>query len=185
MSDPARIWSVANDQRASQGMSGSSIKRRSAFALTIGAAALAGAAAAASPGNSADIARTIKADVAQLVAGLNAHDVMKTTVFDAPDIVSMEGGRPSSTGIEAERAGFRGSFAANPDWHVSMIDETVDVARAGDMAVYRGTYDEDSTRSGVPITHKVIFIVGFKRRDNGAWNIEWQAIVPTGPSHKK
>ena len=164
-------------------MSGSSIKGRSALALAFAAAAV--AAAAAPPAHSADAARTIKADMAQLIAGLNAHDVMRTTAFDAPDIVSMEGGRPASTGIEAERAGFRAGFAANPDWRVSLIDESVDVAKAGDMAVYRGTYNEDSTRSGVPMTHKVILLAGFKRRDNGAWAIAWQAIVPTGPSHKK
>ena len=161
------------------------MRGRSAFAVAVGAAALAGVAAAAPPARSADAARTIKADVAQMIAGLNAHDVMRTTAFDAPDIVSMEGGRPSSTGIEAERAGFRGAFAANPDWRVNLIDDTVDVAKAGDMAVYRGKYNEDSTRSGVPMTHEVILIAGFKRRDNGAWSIEWQAIVPTGPSHKK
>ena len=34
------------------------------------------------PADQAAIAQTIKADVAQLVAGLNAHDAVKTTAYD-------------------------------------------------------------------------------------------------------
>ncbi|MBZ5653181.1 MAG: hypothetical protein LAO18_22170, partial [Acidobacteriia bacterium] len=34
------------------------------------------------------IAETIKAVVAQVVAGINAHDPIKTTAYDAPDIIS-------------------------------------------------------------------------------------------------
>src|SRR3569832_1100962 len=60
--------------------------------------------AAAAPSKSA-IAATIKADVAQLVAGIYAHDVARATAFDAPDLVSMEGGRPPSIGAQADREG--------------------------------------------------------------------------------
>lgn len=60
------------------------------------------------------IAERIKADVAELVAGLNAHDVAKTTAYDAPNIISMECGSPSSIGVEADREGFKAGFANDP-----------------------------------------------------------------------
>lgn len=132
------------------------------------------------------IAATIKTDVAQLVAGLNAHDVARTTAYDAPDVVSMECGRPSTTGIAAEREGFQSGFARNPHWRVSMIGETVDVAGSGDMAVYHGTYNEDSAgQNGVPTTRRMNFTAEFRRQGNGPWKIVWSSVSDMEPSHQK
>ncbi len=131
------------------------------------------------------VARTIKGDVAQLVAGLNAHDAFKTTAYDAPDIVSMECGSPSTIGLEADREGFKAGFAHDPLWKVSLIDETVDVASSGDLAVYRGTYNEDNSRAGVLLTHKTNFIAEFKRQDDGAWKIVWYSISNMEKAHPK
>src|SRR5450432_1049714 len=131
------------------------------------------------------IAETIKKDVAQLVAGLNAHDAVKTTAFDAPNIVSMECGSPSTVGIEADREGFRAAFAHDANWRVSLIDETVDVANSGDLAIYRGTYDEDSSREGLPMTHKTNFIAEFKRKGDGPWRIVWYGVSNMEKSHPK
>ena len=82
---------------------------------------------AAAAVDKAAIAETIKGDVAKLVAGLNAHDAVKTTAYDAPDIISMECGSPPTVGIEADREGFKDGFAHDPSWKVSLINETVDV----------------------------------------------------------
>ena len=131
------------------------------------------------------IAETIKKDVAQLVAGLNAHDAVKTTAFDAPNIVSMECGSPSTVGIEADREGFKMGFAHDADWRVSLIDETVDVASSGDLAVYRGTYNEDRSSAGVPMTHKTNFIAEFKRQSDGPWKIVWYSVSNMEQSHRK
>ena len=60
------------------------------------------------------IAKTIKADVAHVVAGINAHDPIKTTAYDAPDIISMECGSPSTVGIEADREGSGWAFSMTP-----------------------------------------------------------------------
>jgi hypothetical protein len=55
--------------------------------------------------DTAVIAETIKADVAELVTGLNAHDVAKTTAYDAPNIISMEVAVPQPLGSKPiERA---------------------------------------------------------------------------------
>jgi ketosteroid isomerase-like protein len=148
-------------------------------ALTL---ACAGAVDASMP-SSARIAQTIKADMAQIVAGINAHDVARATAFDAPDIVSMESGRPPSTGLAAERQGLGMAMQYNPSWRISMIDETVDVARAGDMAIYRGAYQEDSTANGTPMTHLVNFIAGFKKQRDRSWKVEWSVVCAQERSH--
>ncbi len=131
------------------------------------------------------IAKTIKSDVAQVVAGINSHDAAKTTAFDAPDIVSMECGSPSTVGVEADREGFKTGFAHDPLWKVSLIDETVDVASSGDLAVYRGTYNEENGRAGVVLTHKTNFIAEFKRQNDRSWSIVWYSVSNMEKSHPK
>jgi ketosteroid isomerase-like protein len=135
--------------------------------------------------DTAAIAETIKADVAQLVAGLNAHDAVKTTAYDAPNIISMECGSPPTVGVEADREGFKMGFARDPLWRVSLIDETVDVASSGDLAVYRGTYNEDNSRAGVLMTHKTNFIAEFKRQSDTSWRIVWYSVSNMEQSHPK
>jgi ketosteroid isomerase-like protein len=158
--------------------------KRILLLLAFAAAGIASSTAAGSA-DTAMIAKTIKTDVAQLVAGLNAHDVAKTTAYDAPNIISMECGSPSTIGVEADREGFRMGFAHDPFWKVSLIDETVDVASSGDLAVYRGAYNEDSSRAGVLMTHKTNFIAEFKRQSDGSWKIVWYSVTNMEQSHPK
>jgi ketosteroid isomerase-like protein len=131
----------------------------------------------------AAIAETVRHDVAEIVAGINAHDVDRATRFDASDIVSMEAGRPPSSGIASEREGLAMAFKYAPSWRLALVDETVDVANSGEMAVYRSTYDENSSDNGVAKTHRVNFIAGFERRDNGAWQVKWSVVSAQGSSH--
>ncbi|HEX7896059.1 MAG TPA: hypothetical protein VF447_17815 [Terriglobales bacterium] len=140
------------------------------------------------PAVSADttaITETIKNDVAQLVAGINAHDAVKATAYDASNIVSMECGSPSTIGAAADREGFELGFARDANWKVSLIDETVDVASSGDLAVYRGTYHEDSSSASVPMTHKTNFIAEFKRESDAPWRMVWYAVSNMERSHPK
>ena len=141
--------------------------------------------AAAAQGSKTAIEATIKRDVAQLVAGLNAHDAVRTTAYDAPNVISMECGSPSTTGIKADRDGFSTGVARDPHWHVHLIDETVDVARSGDLAVYRGIYDEDNGNAGVVMTHKTNFIAEFKRQSDGSMKIVWYSVSNMGAPHPK
>lgn len=140
---------------------------------------------AAAPSAGATIVDTIKANVAQLVAGINAHDPDRATMFDAPDIVSMESGRPPSVGAAADKQGISGAFQYSPSWHLTLIDEIVDVSKDSDMAVYRSTYDEDSVEKGVPMTHRVNFIAGFRTQPDGSWKIAWSVVCAQGRSHAK
>src|SRR5579864_911395 len=154
---------MANERRSMK----LSVYGRSSL-LLLAFAAIGGASwRAAASVDTAAIAETIKADVAQLVAGINAHDPVKATLYDAPNIISMECGSPSAIGVDADREGFKLGFSHDPYWKVSLIDETVDVASSGDLAVYRGTYNEDNSRAGVLMTHKTNFLAEFKRQGDG------------------
>jgi ketosteroid isomerase-like protein len=127
----------------------------------------------------------IRSEVAEIVAGITSKDIAKATKYDAPDLVSMESGRTPSMGAKADHDGLAMAFKYSPSWHLTMIDETVDVARSGDLAVYRGTYAEDSTNDGVPFTHNGNYIAGFKHDADGVWRVHWSAIAWQSLSHKK
>jgi ketosteroid isomerase-like protein len=134
----------------------------------------------------ADVAAMIKAYVAEIVAGINAHDPDRTTKFDAADVIGIEAFNAPIVGAKADQDGFAAAFKESPSWRVGMIDETVDVADAGDIAVYRSTYHEDSTAAdGTPMTHKVSFLAGFKHDADGAWRLHWYVVCPQERSHKK
>jgi ketosteroid isomerase-like protein len=146
------------------------------------AAAWTGSSAATAAANER-IEQTIKADVAEMVAGINAHDVARATQFDAVGIVTMESGRTPSTGADADRQGMAMAMQHTPSWRLTMLDETVDVASAGDMAIYRGTYNEDSNDNGVALTHVVNFIADFQKQRDGSWKIEWSVVCAQSRSH--
>ncbi len=139
--------------------------------------------AEASAASQARIAHQIEADVAAIIAGINAHDVAAATQFDAPDIVVMESGRSPSTGLDDERQGLGMAFQYNPAWRIRLAEESVDVSASGDMAVYRGSYNEDSTRNGTPYTHVVNFLEGFRKDPDGHWKVHWSVVCAQSPSH--
>lgn len=97
----------------------------------------------------------------------------------------MECGSPPTVGIDADREGFRAGFAHDPLWRVSLIDETIEVASSGDLAVYRGTYHEDNGHEGVLMTHKTNFIAEFKRQPDESWKIVWYSVSNMEKAHPK
>lgn len=133
----------------------------------------------------AAVAAQIKADVALMIEGINSKDIDKATKFDAPDLVSMESGRTPSIGARADHDGLSMVFKYVPSWHLTLLDETVDVAASGDMAVYRSTYREDSLHDGVPFTHDGNYLAGFRRDPDGVWRVHWSVVSWQSPSHKK
>jgi len=140
--------------------------------------------AAFAASSNAETAAQIKADIAEVIAGINAHDVARATKFDAPDFISMENFRPPSVGVDADKSGLEMAFKRAPDWRLRLIEETVDVADAADMAVYRATYNEDSVaEDGTPMTHTVNYIAGF-RHDAEGWRIHWSVVCAQERSHK-
>ena len=132
-----------------------------------------------------DIANKIKAEVASNVAGINAHDADKATHFDSDDIVTMESGRPPSNGILEERKGLSETFQYAPTWKLSLIEETVDVANSGEIAIYRSTYNSESVDNGVPMTQRLNFIAEFRRNNTGEFKAVWSVVSSIEKSHKK
>jgi ketosteroid isomerase-like protein len=153
-------------------------RRAYSFAIAIGA--MCTPAQTATP-----IDAKIRAEVAEIVAGINSKNIDKATKYDAPDLVSMESGRTPSIGAKADHDGLAMTFKYAPNWHLKLIDETVDVAKAGDMAVYRGTYVEDSLRDGVPFTHTGNYVAGFLHDPDGVWRVHWSVVSWQSASHKK
>ena len=161
------------------------LTRHAAAVVAAFLAASPASATAHRPARESPLAERIEADVAEIVDGINSKDIAKATKFDAPDFVSMESGREPSVGAKADRDGLTMAFKYAPSWHLSMIDEAVEVAKAGDMAVYRGTYAEDSMRDGVPYTHKGNYIAGFRHDPDGMWRVHWSVVSWQSPSKKK
>ena len=133
----------------------------------------------------ARVAAEVKAAVAATVSGINAHDPARATAYDATDVVSMEALRPDSHGLADDMAGFKMAFGYAPSWRLSLVEESVDVADSGEMALYRSTYNEDSVNDGVPMTHHTHFIAEFRRGAEGTWKMLWYVVSPLERSHKK
>ncbi|HEV7157592.1 MAG: YybH family protein [Dongiales bacterium] len=155
------------------------------FKIVLASFLLAGSAQAKPMVDHTKAAEDVKAAVRNLVAGINAHNPDQATAGETADAIGMEAGRPDTLGRSQDRAGFKMSFAQSPSWRVGLIDENVDVARSGDMAIYRGLYHEDSVNDGVPMTHKVHFIAELRRQADGSWKMPWYVVSPTERSHKK
>ncbi|MBS0393241.1 MAG: hypothetical protein JSR54_01375 [Proteobacteria bacterium] len=166
-------------------MTGSLPMAVSRITVPILAALLASCATSRSAYDRTAAADTIKHEVAEIVAGINAHDVERATKFDAPDIVSMESMRAPSVGRAAEREGLSMAFKYAPSWHLQLIDETVEVADAGDMAIYRSTYDETGIDHDVPMIHRANFIAEFRRQPDNSWTVAWSVVCAQQRSHPK
>lgn len=162
------------------------MKQSAMTALAVaGLLALPTAARATAP-DKANIAETIRADVARMIAGINAHDAVQATTFDAPDIISMEAGRSSTVGVDADRAGMAMVFKYVPTWRLTVIDATVDVADSGEMAVYRCTANQAFTGDdGTPMIEKMNYIAAFRRDARGAWKVAWSMVAPMEKPHKR
>ncbi|QUD89512.1 YybH family protein [Phenylobacterium montanum] len=156
-----------------------------AIAALLSSSTIVPTAACAADQSKSQIAEKIEAQVAEMIAGINGKNAELATKYDAPDLMFMESGSPPILGPTADREGFVETFKRSPSWHVTKLDETVDVGGAGDMAVYRSTYDEDSVDGGVPMTHRVNYIAGFKLDPDGVWRVHWAVVSPQSRSHKK
>jgi ketosteroid isomerase-like protein len=129
------------------------------------------------------IATEIKADMAQLIAAFNARDAAGVASHDAPNIVQMVSGRENIVGAEADLLQDRREFEANPKARTTLSAESVEVARSGEMAVFRATYtyNFEDTHAG-RTTQEGNYVAGYKLQPDGSWKIEWAISAETGPS---
>ena len=129
------------------------------------------------------VADAVKADVAQLVVDLNAHDSARAASHDAPDVVGIFHGAPNVVGPAADQANNQ-QAAGDPNWHVTLVDQAVDVPASGEMAIYRSTYDNTFTDSKTkkPTILRVNYLAGYKKQADGSWKIAWYVVSDTGPA---
>jgi len=191
----------SHDRWASRGLShlcdlmldsgGSAMKLTKLASVTLSVALAASLAAcakteAAKPAaDTAKIAEAVKADAAQLVTDFNAHDATKSVSHDAPQTVGMFHGAPN-VNSPAEDLEITKKQAADTSTHVSVSDESVDVAQAGDMAIYRATYDYTQTdpKTKKPQTEHGNWLLIYKPQPDGSWKIVLSMISDTPPATK-
>jgi hypothetical protein len=77
------------------------------------------------------------------------------------------------------------AFHYAPTWKLSLIEETVDVANSGELAIYRSTYNSESVDNGVPMTQRANFIAEFRRNKTGEFEVVWSVVSWIEKSHKK
>ena len=137
----------------------------------------------AKPVDAAKIADAVKADADQLAAQLNAKDLDKAVAHDAPDIVVMFHGAPNTKSADEDRATTK-AILTDPAFHLKLSDATVDVAKAGDMAVYRSSYTVTQTdaKTKKPMTETGNMLAVYKPQADGSWKIAQQVISDTAPA---
>lgn len=131
------------------------------------------------------IVAKVEAEVAEMIAGINSKNADMATRYDAPDIIVMQSFNPPAVGRETDRSGYVESFRRNQGWHITKIDEKVDISKGDDLAVYRGTYNEDAINNGALMTHRVDYLAGFAQDADGVWRMHWAVINPEEHAHKK
>lgn len=130
--------------------------------------------------STAKIAAVIKADEAALVMDFNNCDRMKGMSYDAPNIVGMFHGTANVVGAAAELAEAKRG-CQDKTQHVTVANETVEVAASGEMAVFRSTYVFTGTdpKTKKAITENGNYLVGWGKQPDGSWKIEWSVVSNT------
>lgn len=149
-------------------------------AAVVLAASLGGCLKSEPPVDAGKIAAAVKADARQLVAEFNAHDATKAAAHDAPNFIGMAHGAANVVGPDADLAATK-QQVADPNVKITVNDETVDVAAAGDMAIYRATYLFTFTdpQTKIPKTEIGNWLVGYKAQSDGTWKIVWDVVSDT------
>lgn len=167
----------------------SMMARASVAALALLAVAGCGAAGGNSAADVAKTADQARMAVVGLTAAYNAHDADKAASFDAPDYVSMFHGFATAVGPAADVASMKEQFK-DPAARFDVNVQSVDVSKAGDMAVVRALYQYTSTdpKTKKPANESGTWVAGFKRQSDGslkmAWSIGADTPAATPPADK-
>jgi ketosteroid isomerase-like protein len=131
--------------------------------------------------DTAKISDAVKADAEQLIAAVNARDVDKQVAHDGPTYVGMFHGTPNVNGAAADKAELA---KGGPPVKVTLSDESVDVAQAGDMAVYRSSYSADVTdpKTSKTTTETGNWVVVYKVQSDGSWKVALSVVSDTKPA---
>ena len=96
-------------------------------------------------------------------------DVDKTVSYYADDAVVMPPNSPPLSGKEPIRSLWQGMLGA-PGFSGGWADTHVEVARSGELAYVRGTYEfTKNDASGKPMTDKGKYVEIWKKQPDGSW----------------
>lgn len=124
------------------------------------------------------IASTINGNVAAMVAAYNAHDADRAVAFDTADYVGMMQDNENLAGPAADLAMDKVQMA-DPAIKLSASNGTVDIAKGGDMAVWRGTYGFTYTdpKTKAVTSERGNWLTGWKLQPDGTWKTNWSIIA--------
>lgn len=162
--------------------------KRSTLARTLsGATALCLIAAcnqAPKAGDSAKVSTEVKAAMADVISSFNARDAEKSVAYDAPDYVGMFHGADNVVG-PAQDLALTKLQLSDAAAKIAIAGEKIDVASAGDMAVWTATYDYDVTdpKTKKAITEHGNWLIVFKKQPDGAMKMAY-GVVTDAPAPK-
>lgn len=162
------------------------MRRLTTFCLISTAVALLGGCSqqtGASPATNHDkISETVKANATAVIAAFNAHDAEKAVSYDAPDYIGMFHGTSNVVGVKADLALTKQQLA-DPAAKVTVSNEDVSVAAAGDRAMWRATYAYTFTdpKTKLPTIENGNWLIGWRKQADGSWKEAWGVVSDTGP----
>ena len=141
-------------------------------------AALLLAGCGAKPADREAVAAEVKAAIRTQIDGYAKRDLDQIIGVMAPDYVWINHGQPDVRGEAKVRAAI-GAQLSDPALALIVADETVDVAAAGDLAVYhatyRYTYTDTATRRAA--TELGNWVAVFRRQTDGTMKLSRDVIV--------
>lgn len=163
------------------------MRRYRFFSLLLASALVAGFAAACShpqpaapPDTRAADEATIRAADADFSRFAAAKDLDKCLSYYMDDAVLFSPGAPAAVGKDNIRKVLQQMLAA-PNLQMTFGDQTVQVARSGELAVDRGSFQSTVTdNKGKASTSTGKFILVWKKQADGSWKI----AADTGASDK-
>ncbi len=134
-------------------------------------------------GDSAKVSTEIKTTMASLISSFNTRDAEKAVSYDAPDYVGMFHGVDNVVG-PAQDLALTKLQLSDAAAKVTVSDEKVDVAAAGDMAVWSATYAYDFTdpKTKKPTTEHGNWLIVFKKQVDGAMKEAYGVVSDTPAS---
>ncbi len=132
--------------------------------------------------DTAAVASEVKSDMQTMVAAFNAHDAEGAVALDGPDFVGMFHGMANVVGADQDLAVTK-EQTADPAAKVTVSAEQVDVADAGDMALYTASYVFDFTNPATkkPATEYGNWVLVFKRQPDGSMKL-YRSVVSDTPA---
>lgn len=130
--------------------------------------------------DTAKVADEVKAAIHTQVDAYAVHDADKAASILAPDAISMFHGEPNLTGAAAGLEQIKAQMS-DPALKLEVSNEAVDVARSGDLAVYRATYHFTYTNPETkkPAVESGNWVAVFMRQPDGTMKLGRDMVLDT------